>query len=187
MQIGDFPSDVQPHLIPTPGGAYRYECLACREHFGIEHLLYTCPKCGSVLLIKDEEWDRLKSIPGSLWRRIFDFRSMVPVPALRGIYRFHELLGSILPVEDIVYLGEGQTPVIQGNERLCDWAGMPLHFKNDGQNPSASFKDRGMASAFSYLNYLIKRRHLDDVLAICASTGDTSASAALYALSLIHI
>ncbi|MCU0572205.1 MAG: threonine synthase [Syntrophobacteraceae bacterium] len=186
MRIGDFPPDVQPHLIPSPGGAYRYECLACREHFGIDHLLYTCPECGSVLLIKDQDWNRLKSIPGALWRRIFDFRSMVPVPALRGIYRFHELLGSILPMEDIVYLGEGQTPVIEANERLAGWAGISMHFKNDGQNPSASFKDRGMASAFSYLNYLIKRRDLKDVLAICASTGDTSASAALYASYLVR-
>ncbi len=64
---------------------------------------------------------------------------------------------------------------------MNDWAGMGFYFKNDGQNPSASFKDRGMASAFSYLNYLINKRGVRDVLAICASTGDTSASAALYA------
>ncbi|MEW5909817.1 MAG: threonine synthase, partial [Thermodesulfobacteriota bacterium] len=60
-------------------------------------------------------------------------------------------------------------------------AGIPFYFKNDGQNPSASFKDRGMASALSYILYLIKKGHASDVLAICASTGDTSASAALYA------
>jgi threonine synthase len=186
MKIGDFPSDVQPHLIPNPCGAYLYECLSCQEQFGIDHLLYTCPGCGSVLLIKDREWERLKSIPGSLWRRIFDHRSMLQVPALRGIYRFHELLGSILPVDDIIYLGEGQTPVISANDRLAEWVGIPFHFKNDGQNPSASFKDRGMASAFSYLNYLIKSGRIQDVLAICASTGDTSASAALYASYLVH-
>jgi threonine synthase len=186
MRVGDFPPDVQPHLIPAPGGDYQYECLSCGEHFGIDQLLYTCPECGSVLLIQDREWDRLKSIPGTMWRRIFDCRGMLSVPALRGIYRFHELLGSILPLEDIVYLGEGQTPVIAANERLSLWAGIPLHFKNDGQNPSASFKDRGMASAFSYLSYLIRKRGLTDVLAICASTGDTSASAALYASYLLQ-
>jgi threonine synthase len=186
MKVVDCPSDIQSYLVPTPGGAYHYECLSCSRSFGIDRLLYTCPECQSVLLIKDGEWDRLKSIPGVMWRRIFDYRSVLSVPALRGIYRFHELLGSILPVEDIVYLGEGQTPVIAANERVEQWAGIPLHFKNDGQNPSASFKDRGMASAFSYLNFLIKRRGLGDVLAICASTGDTSASAALYASYLVQ-
>jgi threonine synthase len=133
------------------------------------------------MMIKDKEWDRLKEVPGTLWRKIFDYRSMLTMPALRGIYRYHELIGSLLPLDAIVYLGEGHTPVVAANERLCDWAGIHFHFKNDGQNPSASFKDRGMASAFSYLNYLIKSGRIRDVLAICASTGDTSAAAALFA------
>jgi threonine synthase len=58
---------------------------------------------------------------------------------------------------------------------------MRFYFKNDGQNPSASFKDRGMASALSYINFMVQKGYLSDVLAICASTGDTSAAAALYA------
>ncbi|HMK65113.1 MAG TPA: threonine synthase, partial [Thermodesulfobacteriota bacterium] len=62
--------------------------------------------------------------------------------------------------------------------------GVPFFYKNDGQNPSASFKDRGMACALSYLNYLIEKNKLQNVLAVCASTGDTSASAALYAAYL---
>ena len=48
-------------------------------------------------------------------------------------------------------------------------------------NPSASFKDRGMACALSYIHYLANKEKLNNILAICASTGDTSASAALYA------
>ncbi|MGD9412409.1 MAG: threonine synthase, partial [Desulfobacterales bacterium] len=59
--------------------------------------------------------------------------------------------------------------------------GMRFYFKNDGQNPSASFKDRGMASALSYINMMVRDGKVSDVLAICASTGDTSAAAALYA------
>jgi threonine synthase len=58
---------------------------------------------------------------------------------------------------------------------------MRFYFKNDGQNPSASFKDRGMASALSYINMMVRDGKVSDVLAICASTGDTSAAAALYA------
>lgn len=185
MKIHQFPAEIQPYLMPTPGGSYIYQCLGCGRDRGIENLLYTCPDCGSVLMIKDERWDRLKSIPGELWRKIFDYRSMLTTPALKGIYRYHELIGSILPLDSIVWLGEGRTPVVEANERLKDWAGIPFYFKNDGQNPSASFKDRGMASAFSYLNHLIKNQGLKDVLAICASTGDTSAAAALYASYLV--
>lgn len=185
MKLDQFPPEMQPYVVPAPGGTYVYECFECGREFGIEELLYTCPHCSSVLMIKDKDWERLKGIPGPLWRKIFDYRSMLTVPALRGIYRFHELIGSIMPLESIVYLGEGHTPVVAANERLSGWVGIPFHFKNDGQNPSASFKDRGMASAFSYLNDLIRNRGISNVLAICASTGDTSAAAALYASYLV--
>ncbi len=181
MKINQFPSEMQPYVIPQVGGQYLYRCLGCSAQYGIEELLYTCPQCGSVLLIEDRQWERLKEIPGAKWRSIFDYRTMLNATPLMGIYRFHELLGSIIALEDIVFLGEGHTPVIPANQVMNDWAGMRFSFKNDGQNPSASFKDRGMASAFSYLNYLINKRGVRDVLAICASTGDTSASAALYA------
>ncbi len=181
MRKDQFPREIQPHLIPSPQGSYAYECLGCGARHGIEKLLYTCPSCKSVLLIGDRDWDRLKAIPGDLWRKIFDHRSMLTQPALRGIYRFHELIGSIIPMESVVYLGEGHTPLVGANDRLAQWVGRPFYFKNDGQNPSASFKDRGMASAFSYLNHLIRDHGMDDVLAVCASTGDTSAAAALYA------
>lgn len=185
MRIEAFPKEIRPYLIPRKSGRYLYQCISCGGTYGIERLLYTCPECGSVLLLEDAEWDRLKSIPGELWRKIFDYRAMLRIPALSGIYRFHELIGSVIPLESIVYLGEGHTPVVAANENLARWAGMPCYFKNDGQNPSASFKDRGMASAFSYLNDLIKNRGLESVLAICASTGDTSAAAALYASYLV--
>jgi threonine synthase len=71
--------------------------------------------------------------------------------------------------------------MIEANSSLQDAVGLRFYFKNDGQNPSASFKDRGMASALSYINYMIREGFISDVLAICASTGDTSAAAALYA------
>ena len=57
---------------------------------------------------------------------------------------------------------------------------MEFFVKNDGLNPSASFKDRGMASAISFINYSIRKRGIKELLGICASTGDTSAAAALY-------
>jgi threonine synthase len=181
MQVEDFPEDIRPFIIPSHKGKLIYRCLDCNRKFGIETLLYTCPECGQILLIYDESFEHLKKIPGKTWRRIFDYRRMLNKPALKGIYRYHEFIGPMLPLETIVYLGEGHTPVIEANSFLQDKVGVRFFFKNDGQNPSASFKDRGMASAFSYINFLIQGKHVENVLAVCASTGDTSAAAALYA------
>jgi len=158
-----------------------YRCLGCEATYGIDTLLYTCPNCGQVLLIEDQNFSELKKTPGDRWHRIFDYRRALTMPALRGIYLYHEFVGPVIPLESVVYLGEGHTPMIAANDRLQEELGMTFYFKNDGQNPSASFKDRGMASALSYIHYLIQKGHVSDVLAICASTGDTSASAALYA------
>ncbi len=181
MRVEDFPKDIRPFIIPGHKGKLIYRCLDCNRKFGIETLLYTCPECGQLLLIYDEDFEHLKQIPGKTWRRIFDYRRMLNKPALKGIYRYHEFIGPVLPLETIIYLGEGHTPLIEANSFLQDKVGVRFFLKNDGQNPSASFKDRGMASALSYINFLIQEKHVEDVLAVCASTGDTSAAAALYA------
>lgn len=184
MNLKEFPKEIQPFLLPRHQGHLKYRCLGCDKQFGIDQLLYTCPECFQVLLIEDLNFDALKDIAASQWYRIFNYRKMLNIPALKGIYRFHEFIGPILPLEAVVYLGEGHTPCIEANPDLQNKVGARFFFKNDGQNPSASFKDRGMASAFSYINYLIHTKKLSDVLAVCASTGDTSASAALYAAYL---
>ncbi|ABW68549.1 threonine synthase [Desulfosudis oleivorans] len=184
MNPSDFPCDVQPHLVPRPGGDMVYKCLGCDATHDINTLLYTCPSCNSVLLIEDRDFDRHRAIPGPLWRKIFDFRKSLNIPALKGVYRFHEFIGPDLPLEAVVWLGEGGTPVVEASPLLQQKVGIRLFFKNDGQNPSASFKDRGMASAFSRINFLLQSGILSNVLAVCASTGDTSASAALYAAYL---
>jgi threonine synthase len=157
-----------------------YRCLGCGRLFGIERLLYVCPECRQVLLIEDLDFDQLKSTPAPLWRRIFDYRKMLTVAALKGIYRYHEFIGPVIPLEAVLYLGEGHTPLVRANAPLRDRVGIDFFFKNEGQNPSASFKDRGMASALSYIHSLIRQGVLSEVLAVCASTGDTSAAAALY-------
>lgn len=181
MKLKDFPEDIRPYLIPEPGGELIYRCLDCGAEFGIRNLLYTCPECGHVLLLYDSDFARLKQVQGKTWQKIFDYRRMLNEPALNGIYRYHEFIGPVLPLDSVVWLGEGHTPVVEANARLQKKAGCRFYFKNDGQNPSASFKDRGMASALSYIRYLIRQGHVSDVLAVCASTGDTSAAAALYA------
>lgn len=170
------------NAFPEYRGRMEYYCLGCGATYGTEQLHYTCPDCGGVFLLRDTGFDALKQTSGETWRSIFDDRAAAKTDALRGIFRFYELMAPVMDERDIVYLGEGNTPIIHSSRRLSDQlGGQKMAFKNDGQNPSASFKDRGMACAFSFLNHLIRTQGLEEVLAVCASTGDTSAAAALYA------
>lgn len=82
-----------------------------------------------------------------------------------------------LPVDagtPIVSLGEGTTPLLEA-PRLGDRLGVRLLLKIEGANPTGSFKDRGMTLALS------KAAEAGAQAVICASTGNTSASAAAYA------
>ena len=180
MKPSDFPKEIQEHLIPSPSGTMLYRCLGCGATHGIDELLYVCPKCDSVMMLAETS-GVTKKLDGPTWRKVLDHRRMLNIPALKGIYRFHEFLGPVVPLDAVIYLGEGHTPVVEANARLQEEAGARFFFKNDGQNPSASFKDRGMASALSYIHSLIKKGSMKEILAVCASTGDTSAAAALYA------
>ena len=82
-----------------------------------------------------------------------------------------------LPVTDatpLPSLGEGETPLVKSNRLGADLGCSELYFKLEGCNPSGSFKDRGMVMA-------IAKALEDGSRAImCASTGNTSASAAAY-------
>jgi threonine synthase len=82
-----------------------------------------------------------------------------------------------LPVTDatpIVSLLEGGTPLIH-SPSLSERIGADVHLKYEGANPTGSFKDRGMTMAIS------KAVEVGAKAVICASTGNTSASAAAYA------
>ncbi len=167
---------------PEWRGQMEYVCLGCGSRHSIDELLYTCPQCGGVFLLENTDFASLKEQRTSAeWRELFDQRAATKTTALRGIFRFYELMAPVLEEDDIIYLGEGNTPVVEASPALQKTVGQAFAYKNDGQNPSASFKDRGMACAFSYLKALVRRNDWDEVLTICASTGDTSAAAALYA------
>jgi len=187
MKRADFPSDIRDLLFPAHTDARMvYECVGCEEHYPLDRFLYTCPGCGGLLRICDLTFDALRAIPGPLWRKIFDYRRMLNDEGLKGIFLFHELIFPIIPLDAVINLGEGHTPLVRANEELSRWAGMDFSIKYDGLNPSASFKDRGMASAISFINYMIKAKGIKKLLGICASTGDTSAAAALYLSYLPH-
>jgi threonine synthase len=82
-----------------------------------------------------------------------------------------------LPVNDetpLLTLHEGNTPLIRLDQLSEEW-GIDLYVKVEGVNPTGSFKDRGMVMAVA------KAKEAGSDTVICASTGNTSASAAAYA------
>jgi threonine synthase len=172
--------EIEKELLPNHQADMVFECLECGKTYHIDQFLYTCPECKSLLKIRDRNFDRLMKVPGEQWRRIFNRRKMLNRESLKGIFLFYELILPCIPLEDIIYLGEGHTPLVRANEDLSGLIGTEFFIKYDGLNPSASFKDRGMASAVSFINYSIRKRNITQLLGICASTGDTSAAAALY-------
>ena len=91
------------------------------------------------------------------------------------IDRYRDLLPAV-PEECVVTLCEGNTPLVAAPTLARSIApGTEVYLKYEGLNPTGSFKDRGMTMAVS----MAKAKGADSV--ICASTGNTSASAAAYA------
>jgi len=130
-------------------------------------------ECGSLLDVKydwksgpaPESW----AIFQDKWAQRFD-----PL-ARSGVWRFHELLPFALR-EQVVTVGEGQT-ILQQADTVSRYVGMEsgnLFLQYEGLNPSGSFKDNGMTAAFTHAHSVGSQR------AACASTGNTSASLAMY-------
>jgi threonine synthase len=89
------------------------------------------------------------------------------------IERYRERL-PFAPGDPVVSLGEGSTPLVPA-PRLSERAGAEVLLKLEGSNPTGSFKDRGMTCAVS------AAVREGSTAVICASTGNTAASAAAYA------
>jgi threonine synthase len=91
-------------------------------------------------------------------------------PSENGLWRYRDRL----PVEPLVSLGEGWTPLIPA-PALSERTGADVWLKFEGANPTGSFKDRGMTVAVS------AALQEGAQAVVCASTGNTAASAAAYA------
>jgi threonine synthase len=97
--------------------------------------------------------------------------------AKRGVlFRYKELL-PVTPDTPMFSLGEGDTPLVRSRRLEEEIGCSQLYFKLEGCNPTGSFKDRGMVVAIA------KALEEGSKAVICASTGNTSASAAAYAAS----
>ncbi|MDR0319014.1 MAG: threonine synthase [Nitrososphaerota archaeon] len=139
------------------------ECISCHEKYGIDEIVYFCKKCGDILEIKID----LEKVAGAV--KAGDYRrSPLSVWRYRDFMPIHE-------ASAVVSLSEGGTG-LHRSERLGEALGLTdLWVKNEGENPTGSFKDRGMTVGVT------KAVELGAKHVICASTGNTSASLAAYA------
>jgi threonine synthase len=94
--------------------------------------------------------------------------------AWRGVIEEYRDRLPVTPDTPVITLREGGTPLVPAGH-LSERTGCEVHLKVEGANPTGSFKDRGMTMAIS------KAVEAGSQAVICASTGNTSASAAAYA------
>ena len=113
------------------------ECTACGRTMEADKPVRTCPSCGKVLYARYD----LDAAKGSMTREALAGRSP-------DMWRYFE----VLPVHDqsnVVTLGEGYTPLIRADRLRREIGCGPLLIKDEGVNPTSSFKARGVSAAVS--------------------------------------
>ena len=142
------------------------ECTACGATFGADELHGVCPTCGKVLFARYD---------------LAALRRAMPVPDFSGrpwdLWRYRELL-PIREERHAISLGEGATPLIPLSRVARDAAGMPdgdVLVKDEGANPTGSFKARGLSVAVA------RAAELGVEHVALPSAGNAGAAAAAYA------
>lgn len=146
----------------------------CQTRYSTGQVLTVCPESHDLLDVR-YDWDKIP-VPKSL--KEFERRWSTRYNPLdySGVWRFRELL-PFAPDDQIVTIGEGQT-YLQQADQVGRYVGMKpgqLFLQYEGLNPSGSFKDNGMTAASTHA------RMVGAKMTACASTGNTSASLAIYA------
>lgn len=145
------------------------ECILCKAQYEAQKVRYTC-SCGGLLSVERQAGFFQKLSPARFDERLTS-RDIIDQS---GVWRFREAVLDAEPSE-IVTHPEGSTRLYQ-RKSLSRFAGIDdLFFKHEGENPTGSFKDRGMTVAIT------QARRLGARAVACASTGNTSASLASYA------
>src|SRR4051794_29796481 len=146
---------------------------ACAATCAVDETSFVCPRCGGLLDVA-YDWDRLRP-PASLRAFEAKWADRANPLSFSGVWRFRELLPFAAP-EQVMTIGEGQT-ILQKADLVAQYVGMDpgkLFLQYEGMNPSGSFKDNGMTAAFTHARMVGATR------AACASTGNTSASLAVF-------
>jgi threonine synthase len=145
----------------------------CAATVGVDETAFACPRCGGLMDVA-YDWDRVRP-PRSLREFEAKWSQRTDPLSFSGVWRFRELLPFAAP-ESVLTIGEGQT-ILQRADGVAGYVGLDagrLFLQYEGMNPSGSFKDNGMTAAFTHARIAGARR------AACASTGNTSASLAVF-------
>ena len=161
---------------PASSDVARQQCIrpACGATYGLTETHQRCERCGALLDVV-YDWERVP-LPARL--ELFDARRATFRNPLdySGVWRFRELI-PFAELDKVLTIGEGQTQ-LRRTDGVADYVGVQrgnLFLQYEGLNPSGSFKDNGMTGAFTHARMVGAR------YAACASTGNTSASLALFA------
>jgi threonine synthase len=141
----------------------RIECSICRRLHDPSRLLTVCEACGQMLIVR-YDLDRVA-------------REVTKDALLRrppGMYRFRELL-PLAAGEEPVTLGEGGTPLLRLRRLGAQLGINHLYVKDEGQNPTGTFKARGLGMAIT------KSRALGAKGFMIPSAGNAGGAAAVYA------
>ena len=148
------------------------QCMDCGQQYPVDELIYTCKTCGGLLDVQHD----LESLRDKVTHQTFDSRlGSLEAPYNSGVWRYKELIYPNVDNAHIVSRPEGNTNLYH-SPKLAEWAGVKtLYLKHEGENPTGSFKDRGMTGGLTQARVMGMNR------VACASTGNTSASLAAYA------
>jgi threonine synthase len=135
------------------------ECYSCSTEYDLDVDTHPCPECGGILdpkynydalAVDRVDWERRN---GSMWK----YRELLPIRNR----------------DAIVSMGEGTTPLVEC-PRIAEELGVKrLYLKDEGQNPTNTFKDRGQSAAISAAN----ERDATDVALPSAGNAGQAASA----------
>jgi threonine synthase len=146
----------------------KLQCLECRREYALE-ARHACNCGGSLEAIQDPEAAR-----GKVSWEMFDER-LRREPFGSGVWRYKELVLPEAKDDEIVSRQEGNTR-LYSSKLIGEYTGVKSIFlKHEGENPTGSFKDRGMTVGIT------AARMFGMKTVACASTGNTSASVASYA------
>lgn len=148
------------------------QCMDCNQQYPIKTIIYNCESCGGLLDVQHD----ISVLKSAVTTDTFAQRlTHLDHPYNSGVWRYKELINPTLDDDEIVSFPEGNTN-LYNLPRLATWVGVDtLYLKHEGENPTGSFKDRGMTSGVS------QARALGMTRVACASTGNTSSSLAAYA------
>jgi threonine synthase len=149
------------------------QCVECSETFYRNARIYECPKCNGLLDVQHDLDALRERVSFALFdERLGGFQAW----ERSGVWRYRELIAPDIDPSELVTRGEGNTMLYDSPPWLSQFTGHKrLQLKHEGENPTGSFKDRGMTTGVT------QARHLGTHAVICASTGNTSASMASYA------